>query len=247
MDSRSALESLAHACEAVRVAVSFQNGVEKDEELARWCGEDRVVGAMCVVGGTLEEPGLVSYTLPGVSFLGELPRGTSPRVERLGELFRGAGLGVEVTDRILSAEWSKLVHSVPVMSVAALTGLPLHRLLGDPDLAAVYVRLVREAGAVAAAVGVELDDWPLIMPLKTIAGLSDADAIALIRERGREFEERGNTAVHISMRQSIESRRRLEVEAVQGYVAREAARHGLEVPVLDACYRMLKGIDSSFA
>src|SRR5438552_7528415 len=43
---------------------------------------------------------------------------------------------------------------------------------------------------------------PLIMPLKTIAGLSDADAIALIQARGREFEERGVTAVHISDRKS---------------------------------------------
>jgi 2-dehydropantoate 2-reductase len=246
-DSREALESLAHAREAVRVAVSFQNGVEKDEELARWCGPERVAGAMCVVGGTLEEPGVVSYTLPGISFFGELPGGTSPRVDRLGELFRAAGLGVEVTDRILSAEWSKLVHSVPVMSIAALTRLPYHRLLIDPDLAAVYVRLVREAGAVAAAAGIELDDWPMIMPLKTIGGLGDADAIALIQARGRDFEARGNTAVNISMRQSVESGRRLEVEAVQGYVVREAGRLGVEVPVVDACYRMLKGIDSSFA
>src|SRR5438094_4131837 len=89
-DSREALESVAHVRDAVRVAVSMQNGVEKDEELARWCGHERVAGCMSVVGGTLEEPGRVSFTMPGMTFFGELPEGTSPRVERLGELFRGA-------------------------------------------------------------------------------------------------------------------------------------------------------------
>ena len=56
-DTTSALASLAHVRDAVRIAVSFQNGVAKDDELAGWSGAGSVVGAVAMVGGTLEAPG----------------------------------------------------------------------------------------------------------------------------------------------------------------------------------------------
>lgn len=247
VDSVGALAPLAGLVDAVRVAVSLQNGVAKDDELAAWCGRERVAGAMSVVGATFVEPGVVRFTLPGPTYLGELPAGTSERVERLGEVLRAAGFEIHVTDRILSAEWSKLVHAMPVMSLAALARLPYHRLLLDPDLATLFVRLIREGTAVAAAAGVELDDWPMLMPLRTMAGMTDREALDLVQAFGRELEAKGMTQVIISMLQSVETRRRLEVDAVQGFLAREAARLGVPAPTVDACARLLKGIDSSFA
>ena len=247
VDSAAALEPLGGIAGAVRVAVSLQNGVEKDAELGAWCGHDRVLGAMSVVGGTLVEPGLVRFSLPGPTYFGELPSGTSERAERLGEVFRAGGFEIHVTDRILSVEWSKMIHAVPVMSLAALTRLPYHRLLIDPDLSTLFVRLIREGTAVAAAAGVELDDWPMLMPLRTMAGMTDDEALAFVRAFGRDLEAKGMTQVIVSMLQSVQTGRRLEVEAVQGYVAREAERLGVPAPTVDSCYRLLKGIDSSFA
>ncbi|MBM3678887.1 MAG: ketopantoate reductase family protein [Actinobacteria bacterium] len=247
VDSAVALEPLAHVVSEVRIAVSLQNGVAKDGELAAWCGAERVAGAMSVVGGTFLEPGRVRFTLPGPTFFGELPGGTSERVQRLGEVFRAAGFEVVVTDRILSVEWSKMIHAVPVMSLAALTRLPYHRLLLDPDLSTLFVRLIREGTAVALAAGVDLDDWPMLMPLRTMAGMGDDEALAFVQSFGRGLEEKGMTQVIVSMLQSVESGRRLEVEAVQGHVAREAERLGVAAPTVDACYRLLRGIDASFA
>lgn len=247
VDSVSALAPLAHVAGAVRAAISLQNGVEKDAELAAWCGHDPVIGAMSVVGATFLEPGSVRFTLPGPTYLGELPSGTSERVDRLADVFRAGGFETHVTERILSAEWSKMVHAVPVMSLAALTRLPYHRLLLDSDLATLFVRLIREGTAVAAAAGVELDDWPMLMPLRTMAGMTDDEAFAFVQAFGRDLEAKGMTQVIVSMLQSVETRRRLEVDAVQGFVAREAARLGVPAPTVDACTRLLKGIDSSFA
>jgi 2-dehydropantoate 2-reductase len=208
---------------------------------------EKVAGAMSVVGATSVEPGVVRFTLPGPTFLGELPVGTSPRVDRLADVLRAGGFETVVTDRILSAEWSKLVHAVPVMSLAALTRLPYHRLLLDTDLARAFVRLIREGTAVATAAGVALDDWPMLMPLRTMVGMSDAEAVSFVQGFGRQLVERGMTQVVISMLQSVETGRRLEVDAVQGFVAREAERLGVAAPTVDACFRLIKGIDSSFA
>ncbi len=247
VDTRSALDPIAHVAGDVVVAISLQNGVEKDDDLALWCGPEQVVGAVSVVGGTLVEPGLVRFTFDGPTYLGELAGGTSPRVERLADVFRAGGFEMHTTDRIRSAEWAKLIHALPVMSLAALTRLPYHQVLLDDDLAQLFVRLVREGTAIATAAGVELDDLPTLMPFRRMAAMTDAEAIEHVQGFGRILEERGATQVIISMLQSVKTGRRLEVEAVQGFVAREAARLHVPAPTVDACYRLLKGIDTSFA
>ena len=84
-DTDVALAGLGHVREGVTLAVSLQNGVEKDDVLARWCGAEAVVGGVSMVGGTLLEPGVVAHTLPGTTILGELPRGR----ERAGRAARG--------------------------------------------------------------------------------------------------------------------------------------------------------------
>ena len=246
-DTAAALVGLDQVSESVRLAVSLQNGVEKDELLARWCGPEAVVGGVSMVGGTLVEPGVVRHTFSGPTIVGELPAGTSPRVERLAALFERAGLEAVVSPDVRAVEWAKLVHALPSMALPALTRLPFHETLLSPELAGVYVALVREGARVAQAAGVELDDGALVFPIRTISTAPEAEAIELVREQGRRLERAGMTDVRVSMLQSIERGRRLEVEAIHGYVVREAERLGVAVPTVDLCYRLLAGIDRSLA
>ena len=74
-----------------------------------------------------------------------------------------------MTDRIRSVEWSKLVHASPTTALPALTGLYLHEIFIEPELARLYVDMVREGFAVAAAAGVELEDWGSLFPVRTVA------------------------------------------------------------------------------
>lgn len=245
-DTEAALAPLGHVRDEILLAVSLQNGVQKDDVLSRWCGAERVVGGVSMVGATLVEPGLVRHTFRGATFVGELPEGTSPRIAAFGEMLAAGGLEAVVTDRVLSAEWSKLAQAVPPMSIAALTRLRFHELLLDPDLASLYAGLLRETVSVAAAAGVEVDDWPSMFPVRTIASLPHAEAVERVHAEGRRLERGGMTEVKISMLQSVERGRKLEVEAVQGFVSREGARLGVPVPAVDACYRLLAGMDRRF-
>jgi 2-dehydropantoate 2-reductase len=246
-DTAAALAELDHLRGDVAVAVSFQNSVEKDERLRDWCGAGPVVGGVSMVGATFVEPGFVRHTLDRATIVGELPTGTSPRVEQLAGVFADAGLSGVVSTNVLGAEWAKLVHAVPAMALPALTRLNLHEVFLSPDLAGVYVRLVREGVAVAEAAGVELDEAPIEIPLREIAAAPDAQAVALVAEQGRRFLEAGMTNVRVSMLQSVERRQRLEVEAVHGFVVREGARLGVPVPANELCYRLLAAIDRSVA
>ena len=128
-DTEAALAGLEHVRGGVELAVSLQNGVEKDDVLARWCGAEAVVGGVSMVGGTLLEPGRVAHTFDGGTILGELPRGRSERVERLAAALAAGGLTAVVSDDVRAVEWAKLVHASPTMAVPALVRLPLHACL----------------------------------------------------------------------------------------------------------------------
>jgi len=46
----------------------------------------------------------------------------------------------------------------------------------------------------------------------------------------------------VSALQDLERGRRLEIEETFGYAVRKASEMGLQVPSLDACYRLLAGL-----
>lgn len=242
-DTATVLAELGYLQGSSAVAVSLQNGVDAEGVLAGWAGADRVLGGVSMVGGTLDAPGRVSHTLAGPTFLGEHDGRTTARLARLGALLTAAGLEVEVTDRIASVEWSKLIHASPSMALTALTRRWFHEVFLAPELATLFLDLLLEGVEVARAEGVEVDDWPSLLPLRTLASLPRDEALARIDAHGRRLEAGGATAIRISMLQSVERGRRTEVESLHGVVVRAAARHGIDVPVTDACYRLLAGLD----
>ena len=246
-DTAELLAALGHLLDELELAVSLQNGVEKDELLTAWCGEGRVIGGMSMVGATQLGPGAVRHTLAGTTYLGERPQGVSARVRALAALLEAGGMAVVVSERIESAEWSKLVHASPVMSLTALSRQPFHCVLLDAQLSALYVRLLEEGAAVAAAAGVELDDLPGMFPVRTLAAAPRAEAVAAVRERGRSMAEAGATGVRISMLTDIERGRRLELDAVQGFLVAEAGRRGVPVPLSEVCLDLLSAVDAARA
>jgi 2-dehydropantoate 2-reductase len=244
-DSEAALGSVAHARDAVTLAVSLQNGGGTERSLQDWCGAARVAGGTSMVGATLLAPGRVAHTNPGLTFVGELDGSVSERTEDLGARLRAGGLECVVTDRVRSAEWSKLVHAAATMTVTALPRLPLHAAL--IDAATACAQLVREGGAVAAAAGVALDDWPGMLPVATMCAAGLDEATKLVAARGREFAAAGATAIKVSMLRSIETGRRLELGSVHGFLVAEADRLGVEVPRLRLAFDLLGAIDRSHA
>ena len=247
LDTAGALAGLEHVRSGLQLAVSLQNSVEKDDQLRAWCGPGPVVGGVSMVGGTLVEPGLVRHTFDRATVVGELPTGSSARVERLAALLAAADLSGVVSENVIGVEWAKVVHALPSLALPALTRLHLHEVLLSPELAALYVRLVREGAAVAAAAAVELEDEPLDVPLRRIAAPPDDEAVELVQAEGRRFVDAGMTRVRVSMLQSVEKGQRLEVEAIHGFVVREGARLGVAVPSTELCYRLLTAIDQRLA
>jgi 2-dehydropantoate 2-reductase len=238
-DMDAALASVKHL--DVSSVLSIQNGVLKDEQLAQTFGWAKVLGAMVFTGAEVLPTGIVRFTLNQGVYLGELPSGTSARVQTLAETLARAGIVAHVTPSIQALEWSKYVSWVCSMAPAVLTRLETYKLLQDACIASIVAALLREMTQIATARAIVLEDLPFF-PTKTLSALSVDDMVTQLRHIGDRW---ASLMPHnkISALQDVERGKRLEVEETLGYAIRQGAALGVPTPTMEVCYNLIAGIN----
>jgi len=226
------LEPLAARLEGAlpgATVMTIQNGLGAEEIVAAH-GEWPLLSAVTFMSGTRHADEHVEYVLDTPTWIGPYRGTTEEDARRVAELVEAGGLKAEAFADLRPAQWSKLIFNATVNGVAALTGLPhdFHfAQTEEPSDLGILVRdLVDEGKAVAAAAGVELHDDPWSMNV-------------LATERGhRHFP---------SMLEDVEARRPTELESINGALAREAWRLGVDVPLQTAVYRLVKAREASYS
>jgi 2-dehydropantoate 2-reductase len=238
--TEAALERLRHL--RTRSVLSIQNGVLKNELLARVFGVDQVLGALADTSGELLSCGEVLFTRNVMLPLGELGGGISERARRIARLIDEAGVRSTAVADILSQEWSKFTVWLGLMSMAVTTRSVSWRFLADPDCAQVLVRLAREVAEVARAQGIALVDGAAALPLRMILAAPYQDAVAAVQQAGEQMRSRAPQH-RMSALQDLEAGRPLEVEETFGYAVRKAQELGLRLPLLESCHHLVAAID----
>ena len=235
IDTAKALDSLKQV--RLENALSVQNGVLKNELLATVFGFSRVIGAMADFSGELLANGEVKFTRNVCLHLGEEKGGMSARVESLAALIDGAGVRCAAASNIRTREWSKFCGWIAQFPLAVLTRQITWKFLMDERSASVIVSIVREAAKLAEAMKVELVDMPPL-PVPSIVHGSDEQAIEIVRGIGQKFLDT-SPEHRMSAQQDVLRGSRLEHEETLGYALRKAREHGVAMPTLDTCYRIL--------
>jgi 2-dehydropantoate 2-reductase len=235
IDTAQAIDTLKH----VRLdhAFSVQNGVLKNELLARAFGFSRVLGAMADFSGELLANGEVKFTRNVCLHLGEEKGGASARAEELAQLIDTAGVRCQAAPDIRTREWSKFVGWIASFPISVLTRQITWKYLMDPRSALVIVRIVREAAALAAALDIELADMPPL-PVPSIVRANDAQAIEIVRGIGQTFLDK-SPEHRMSAQQDVLRGSRLEYEETLGYALEKARETGVPMPTLDSLYRVI--------
>jgi len=229
------LEALRHL--RLDNALSVQNGVLKNELLARVFGFSRVLGAMADFSGELLANGEVKFTRNVCLHIGEEKGGASPRADELAAAIDSAGVRCVAASNIRTREWSKYAGWIAQFPLAVLTRQITWKFLMDERSAMVIVRIVREAAQLAAAMKIELSDMPPL-PVPSIVNASDAQAVEIIRGIGQKFLDT-SPEHRMSAQQDVLRGSRLEYEETLGYALARGRELGVPMPTLDTCYRIL--------
>jgi 2-dehydropantoate 2-reductase len=222
-DTAATAQSLKGCLNPGGAILTVQNGVENEMLLAEVFGRDAVMGGNARIGAELVAPGRIVHRTGGFIEFGELDGSDSPRAERLAELFRRAGIFGELTTRLGTIRWEKLLWNAAFNTVATLARRKVGDLIDDSDGVELLRALMNEIAAVARAEGVALGD-------------AQVEA-QFTRSRASLREVRPSTL------QDSERGKPLEYEALCGAVRRAARRHKIATPHMDAIYALMKLLD----
>ncbi|MEM7407355.1 MAG: 2-dehydropantoate 2-reductase [Pseudomonadota bacterium] len=236
----AALAPVAHL--NPKAVVSVANGVMKNEQMGAMFGHDVVMGCMADTSGELQSDGVVRFTRNVGMQIGAVTPDSRADAAAVAAAIDDAGVACRAVPNISTVEWSKFTAWVAMFSLAVVARRPTGQFLSDPHFAGATVAQIREAGTVAAALGVALDnDAP--MPVVDILAASDADACAIVQGVGRNFAE--NAPQHrMSALQDLEAGRRLEVHETLGWLVGKADALGLPVPALKTALQLAAGLDA---
>ncbi len=203
------------------VVISLQNGVDNGELLAREFGEDRVMEGAAYVFSAIAAPGKIHQTAgPRRIVFGRLGGGNSPKGEEIVDVMRQAEVDARLSADIRIELWNKFILICAVSGVTALTRRPLGEILDYDGTARMAREVMREVYQLALAMGIPLEPG--------------ADAA------NYRFMAQQDPSGKGSMCHDVEAGRRLEIDALCGYVSRMGRVHGVATPLNDYLYDTLK-------
>ncbi len=225
-----AAQSLAHLFdgESNTVAISFQNGLGNEEELAEHFGEYRVLGGLTAQGANIEAPGVVRNHAELPSYIGEMSGGVSERVRQIAALLSKHGLPTEASENIRLDIWRKLMANIAISAVSGITGLNIGQIFNEHLADAASFAALDEAVTVANAAGVMLDADEAREILGKIAGPNGTP---------------GNKS---SLRVDIENERPSEIDYINGAVVKLGKKYGVPVPVNETLVTLVHGLQAHY-
>ncbi|HEX6015836.1 MAG TPA: 2-dehydropantoate 2-reductase [Geminicoccaceae bacterium] len=175
-------------------------------------GPERAVG--CVVDPACEvvAPGVVQHREFRRFLLGEPDGSRSPRIVEIAQALTDAGFDAPIRDGIRSHVWLKLWGNVCFNPLSALTLATVDRIVAEPALRSVCVAMMREARAVAGALGIRI---PEAMIKRRLAA-----ALAMTEHK-------------MSMLQDLERGRPLEIDALVTAVVELGRLTGVPTPTIE--------------
>jgi 2-dehydropantoate 2-reductase len=223
-DNDTALPMLRPLTAPGTAVLTLQNGVDSPAEAAAVIGCSHVLGGAAYIATAIAAPGIIEQTgthhriVFGEAF--GAPADVSARAAMLRELFQGAGIEAEVVPDARVPLWEKCIYLVPFAGFTGASRLPIGPLWQHEETRNLFTRACGEVEAVARAEGVPVT--------------------ADIPARVRAYADALPPSTRSSLLIDLQAGRRLEVEALQGALVRRARAHGVEVPIMETLYAILR-------
>lgn len=205
--------------------LTLQNGMGNADAIARVVPASRVLAGTTSHGATMLEPGKIRHAGVGPTAIGAWTGEDLIGPQKMAECFNRAGIDTTVAEDVRGLVWDKLLVNVGINAVTALTGIRNGELLDLESTRWIARTAVEEAMAVARSLGIQIRDDAVSQVFKI------AEATGANRS---------------SMGQDVDHKRRTEIEAINGYVVREAENFGLPTPVNRTLTGLIEALEEHF-
>ncbi|MEB3773739.1 MAG: ketopantoate reductase family protein [Desulfurococcales archaeon] len=221
--TRNAADTASRILAPWGIAVSLQNGLGNLEVLKEVLG-DRAHGGAATWGATLESPGVVRLGGRGAIYLQKANPGYEKAHEYLYNALERAGLNPVIVDDIDRIIWLKLIVNTVINPITAVLGKENIVVYRNRWIRKLAPKIIEEAWKIASRQGIKLP--PPEELLDTVMNVAETTG-----------------ANRSSMLQDIESCRRTEADAILGELINRGRRAGIEVPVVETLYTLVKALE----
>ncbi len=225
--------STEDACKGIKDLVgqhtsilTVQNGIGNVQIMNDHFGPDKIIAGITNHGVTLVSDAHVRHAGRGDTVIGRADGRVLGAVRDIANVLTKAGFETKVSKDIDSVIWGKLVINVGINALTAITRLNNGMLVECPDARQVLRGAVQEAVKVVKRKRIKLayDD-----PIQKVESVCKA------------------TAANVSsMLQDVLSKKRTEIEFINGAIVRQAKALGIPTPINEVLGNIVKTIETSY-
>ncbi|WP_052343569.1 ketopantoate reductase family protein [Bacillus massiliigorillae] len=224
--TKEVAEALLPIIKPEAIILTLQNGVDNEEILVQYFGQERVLSVSTFIQASIAAPGVIKQSGSNPRLiLGVLDQQAFHHVEKLVNLFTDAGVNAKISHEIVKIKWQKLLWNVAFNPLSAATETKVGEIMANEDLLKISQSMCQEAMTVADKLGISIEN-------KIYEGIYQNSNIA-----GQH-----NT----SMLQDKLNKKPMEIESICGYVVRKGKEVNSPTPVLETMYQLLKFIQSKY-
>jgi 2-dehydropantoate 2-reductase len=199
----------------------FLNGMEHFQVLEKELGKEKVLGGLAFIIATLDENGGIVHTSEQHDFIfGGLDSSQKEFCRQLEEVLKPVHLNTTNSPQITYALWQKYLFITAFSGITTASRLPIGRIREVPETLELFQDTLQEMRTLAAAYGVDLDE-------------SVIDGVTM---QMRRLSAESTSSMHQDFRKGLP----IEVENLHGGALRMAKEKGLQLPVIETLYGLLK-------
>jgi 2-dehydropantoate 2-reductase len=176
------------------------------------------IGCVVHLSSSTRAPGVIRRGRGNRLIVGATRAALAEPARTFASVLAAGGFDVAVSDDIRTEIWVKLWGNMNMNPLSALTGSTADRLLDDPLTHALVLRMMEEADAIGARLGLS-------------TGMTAPERVAVTRSLG---------AFKTSMLQDLEAGRPLETEPILGVFPELGRKLGVPTPHCDAVLGLLR-------
>ncbi|SEH42428.1 ketopantoate reductase [Halobacillus karajensis] len=221
-DTKEMAQQLKAVIKERTLVMTMQNGVDNEEILNDVFGADRVLSAVTYIQAAVDEPGKVSQQGRVKLVLGALDPSTdfAPAVV---SLMQEAGVDTVQSKNIRVRKWNKLLWNATFNPLSAISGARVGEILDDDQLRKTAETICREVIDVAIHKGILVEPEATVSHIFSRAEMARQHRTSMLQDRLRG--------------------KRMEVEAMCGYITKQGALLGVQIPALQSIYSVLNFVN----
>ena len=219
-----ALKSIINIIGDKTVFMSFQNGIGHEAIIKSIVGDEKVIGGTTTQASNILGPGHIMNHAALPSWIGEYDGGITDRITEIADTFTAHNLEMIAAEDVKKRKWMKLFALTAIGPLSAIfdlhhTDLYINNNANDVSRS-LGKEIILETRDVALADGVDVSEDECLFMFNKIVDSKQTNKS--------------------SMAFDILYKRKSEIDFISGAVSKIAKSHGIETPLNDLMYKMIK-------